>query len=210
MSAPLTSAPVVAWSGSDSPDAPLVVLLHGRGSDERSMSELAALLPSGPAYAAVRGPLGLETGGYAWFANRGIGRPVPESLRASLDWFTTWRESVAPVGRTVVIVGFSGGALFASALALDDATPYAGAAILHGNLPFDAGLDLSAGRLAGLPVLVTRGERDDMIDPTLSQRTWDWLHAESGAELSAHRDPGAHVISQATFDALLKWLTARL
>ena len=210
MTAPLTAAPVVAWSGSDSLEAPLVVLLHGRGSDERSMSELAALLPVGPAYAAVRGPLGLDTGGFAWIANRGIGRPVPESLRASLDWFASWRDRVVPASRPVVLVGFSGGALFTSALVLDDPVRYDGAAILHGNLPFDGGVDLSAGRLAGRPILVTRGARDEMIDPGLSERTWSWLHHESGAELTAHLDPGGHTISQATLDVLVEWLTARL
>ena len=68
--------PVVAWRGTADPDAPLVVLLHGRGSNEADIIALADHLPDGPAYAAVRAPIG-EGGGYAWFANRGIGRPSP-------------------------------------------------------------------------------------------------------------------------------------
>ena len=43
-----------------------------------------------------------EGGGYAWFANRGIGRPVAESLRATMDWFRGWLDDVAPAGRPVV------------------------------------------------------------------------------------------------------------
>ena len=61
------------------PPRPLVVLLHGRGSHEREILALAPHLPDGAAYAAVRAPIA-EGGGYAWFANRGIGRPVAESL----------------------------------------------------------------------------------------------------------------------------------
>jgi phospholipase/carboxylesterase len=49
--------PVVVTSGSSQPDAPLVVLLHGRGSDEQSTIGLADLLPHGPAYAALRAPI---------------------------------------------------------------------------------------------------------------------------------------------------------
>jgi phospholipase/carboxylesterase len=71
--------PVVTTIGATGPDAPLVVLLHGRGSDERDIAALADHLPPGPAYATVRAPIA-EGGGYAWFANRGIGRPLPESL----------------------------------------------------------------------------------------------------------------------------------
>ncbi len=74
------SPAVVATYGSTEPTAPLVVLLHGPGSDEREILGLAAHLPTGAAYAAVRAPIA-EGGGYAWFANRGIGRPVADSLR---------------------------------------------------------------------------------------------------------------------------------
>ena len=109
MSTPDSAPPVVATHGSTDPTAPLVVLLHGRGSDEAQIVGLAAHLPAGPAYAAVRAPIA-EGGGYAWFANRGIGRPVEESLRTTMDWFRSWLDEVAPAGRPVLLVGFSGGA----------------------------------------------------------------------------------------------------
>jgi phospholipase/carboxylesterase len=67
--------PVVARHGADDPSAPLVVLLHGRGSNEQEILSLAPHLPSGVEYAAVRAPIA-EGGGYAWFANRGIGQPA--------------------------------------------------------------------------------------------------------------------------------------
>jgi phospholipase/carboxylesterase len=57
----------------------------------------------------VRAPIA-EGGGYAWFANRGIGRPVAESLSATMTWFRGWLDDVAPDGRPVVLVGFSGDA----------------------------------------------------------------------------------------------------
>lgn len=58
------AAPVVATFGSTDPSAPLVVLLHGRGSNEREMLGLASQLPEGAAYAAVRAPIA-EGGGFA-------------------------------------------------------------------------------------------------------------------------------------------------
>ena len=111
--------PVVATHGATDPSAPLVVLLHGRGSRERDIIRLASHLPAGPAYAAVRAPIA-EGGGFAWFANRGIGRPVAESLRSTMDWFRSWLDEAAPAGRPVLLVGFSGGAAFAGGLVLDD------------------------------------------------------------------------------------------
>jgi predicted esterase len=63
----------------------------------------------------------------------------------------------------VVLIGFSGGAAFAGGLVLDEPARYAGAAILYGTLPFDAGLAPTPARLAGLPVFVAQGEHDTVI-----------------------------------------------
>ena len=198
------SAPVVALRGATDPDAPLVVLLHGRGSDEHGIVALSGHLPAGPAYAAVRAPIA-EGGGYAWFANRGIGRPIAESLRETMDWFRAWLDDVAPDGRPVVLVGFSGGAAFAGGLVLDDPARFAGAAVLHGTLPFDAGVPTIADRLAGLRVFVAQGDVDTVIPRELLDRTWRYLHGESGADVVGVRDPGGHAITPAVLGRLSEW-----
>ena len=198
-------APVVETAGSTDPAAPLVVLLHGRGSTEREIVSLADHLPPGPAYAAVRAPIA-EGGGYAWFSNRGIGRPVAESLRQTMDWFRQWLDVAAPAGRPVVLVGFSGGAAFAGGLLLDDPARYAGAAILYGTLPFDAGVPTTPGRLAGVPVVVAQGEQDTVIPRELLDRTWTYVLEQSGATATGRRDPGGHGISSATLEAVGGWL----
>ncbi|MGN6130809.1 MAG: alpha/beta hydrolase [Nocardioidaceae bacterium] len=209
MSTETFPAPVVATYGSADPAAPLVVLLHGRGSTESEMLGLAAHLPPGPQYAAVRAPIA-EGGGYAWFANRGIGRPLAGSLRATMDWFRTWLDGLAPTGRPVLLVGFSGGAAFAGGLVLDEPACYAGAAILYGTLPFDAGLATDAGRLANLPVFVAQGEDDHVIPRELLDRTWDYLLAESGAPTVAQRQPGGHQLTASTVRHLGEWIGHRL
>ncbi|WP_323097484.1 serine esterase [Intrasporangium sp. YIM S08009] len=208
MSSDTFAAPVVLTTGADArpdADAPLVVLLHGRGADERSILSLVPHLPAGPAYAAVRAPIS-EGGGYAWFANRGIGRPVAESLESTMTWFRDWLDVAAPAGRPVVLVGFSGGAAFAGGLVLSDPHRYAGAAVLNGTLPFDAGVPLHAGRLAGTPVFLARGAADTVIPHELLDRTWAYLHEDSGADLTAHLDAGGHGLTPAAVAALGAWL----
>lgn len=201
--------PVVATAGSTDPAAPLVVLLHGRGSHEQEILALAEHLPVGPAYVAVRAPIA-EGGGYAWFANRGIGRPVAASLRQTMDWFRTWLDEVAPTGRPVVLLGFSGGAAFAGGLLLDDPQRYAGGAILYGTLPFDAGVPTTPARLAGVPVVVAQGEQDTVIPRELLDRTWAYLLDESGAPTIAVRHPGGHGITQQALATVGGWLQERL
>lgn len=198
-------APVVVEKvGSSDETAPLVVLLHGRGSDERDMLGLAAELPAELSYAAVRAPIA-EGAGYAWFANRGIGRPIAESLRSTMDWFRGWLDDASKV-RPVVLVGFSGGAAFAGGLVLDDPNRYRGVAILYGTVPFDAGVPVEPGRLEGIDVLVAQGDADGVIPRDLLDGTWNYLVNDSGAAVATHRDSGGHGISPAALDALGRWL----
>lgn len=205
----MTDAPAVASRGARQAEAPLVVLLHGRGSNEVDIIALVDHLPDGPSYVAVRAPIA-EGGGYAWFANRGIGRPVAESLADTMAWFRPWRDDVAPPGRRVVLVGFSGGAAFAGGLILQEPDRYAGAAILFGTLPFDAGVPVDPGRLAGLPIFVAHGDEDTVIPRELLDRTWRYLHEEAGADTTAVRSAGGHLLTAEVAGALGEWIASLL
>ncbi|MDT7572348.1 MAG: phospholipase/carboxylesterase [Actinomycetota bacterium] len=201
-------SPVLSTYGDSDPAAPLVVLLHGRGSDETEIVRLAPHLPAGAAYVAVRAPIA-EGSGYAWFERRGIGQPTPESLRETMDWFTEWLEGYAS-DRPVALVGFSGGAAFAGGLILDNPSRYVAAAILYGTLPFDAGVPVTPGRLAGLPTMVAQGDQDDVIPRELLDRTWAYVNGPSGAPAWAVRDAGGHGISAGVLAELAGWLQMRL
>ena len=199
-------APVVATAGSTAPLAPLVVLLHGRGSHEGEIIGLAAYLPQDLAYVAVRAPIA-EGGGFAWFANRGIGRPVAESLRSTMDWFRTWLDAEA-ADRPVVLVGFSGGAAFAGGLVPHDPARNAGARMPFGALSFHAGVPTTDGRLDGVRVLAIQGDADTVIPRELLDRTWDYVTGTSGADDTAHRTPGGHGIDAGALETLQTWLAA--
>jgi phospholipase/carboxylesterase len=201
--------PAVAWQSPDSPDKPLVVLLHGRGSRETDILALADYLPLGPSYAAVRAPIA-EGPGFAWFANRGIGRPLPVSLAENMASFRDWRDGVAPAGRPMMLIRFSGGAAFAGGLILDDPERFAGAAILYGTLPFDAGVPTSPDRLKGVSMFVAQGDADTVIPAKLPDATWRYLGAESGAETTAVRSAGGHRLDAGSSAALAEWVAVQL
>lgn len=203
--------PVVLRRGGAGASAPLVVLLHGRGATEADVIGLAGHLPARVECVALRAPIA-EGGGFAWFANAGVGRPLPDSLAASLTWFRAWLDAAAPVDverpRPVLLVGFSGGATFAGGALLADPARYAGLATLFATLPFEAGVPTAPGHLAGVPVFVAQGDADTVIPPELQRRTWAYLHGESGADLTAVRTPGGHGLTADVVVALSDW-TAR-
>lgn len=197
--------PVVLRSGSDDSAAPLVVLLHGRGDDAPGILGLADRLPVGPQYLALRAPLALDSG-YTWFENRGLGRPVPESLAATSSWFRDWLDNTVAPECPVVLVGFSGGAAFAGGLLLADPGRFRSAALLCGTLPWDAGVPTDAGRLSGASVFCAMAERDEVMPSELMDRTWRYLAEDAGGCVTMRRYPGGHEIGPEMLADLGCWL----
>ncbi len=187
------------------PGAPLVLLLHGRGSDASDIISLARLLPAAYAYVALQAPI-VEGTGYAWFANRGIGRPVAESLAETMNWFDDWLNDYREPKQPVSVVGFSGGAAFAGGLMLAHPDRYVGTAILSGNLPFEAGLATEPSQLVGHRVFVSHGLHDTVIPRELLDRTWTYLTEQSGASVTTQRDNSGHELTMPTVNALNAWL----
>jgi phospholipase/carboxylesterase len=87
---------------------------------------------------------------------------------------------------------------------------WAGAMLLYGALPLDAGVPMTRGRLAGMPVFLAHGSGDTRTPPPLQARTWDWLAKESGAPLWAERAEGGEQLAGKVVGDVGTWLADRL
>ena len=90
-------ADAVIWSAPEPERAgkPLLVLLHGYGSDERDLFGLAPYLPEGFVVASVRAPLSppFPTPGWSWYPIEGLESRDPAAVTEYNVRFT----SVVPV-----------------------------------------------------------------------------------------------------------------
>jgi phospholipase/carboxylesterase len=204
--------PTVAWRRPAKRGAatPLLHLLHGRGADENDLIDLASELPREFAYASVRGPLELPEGGYRWFEDRGIGRPVPASIQGTVDMLRAWLDSPATVEydrKRTFVLGFSQG-MMTAALLLDDPARLAGAILLSGSIAVDTGT-ATPDRLAGVPVFTAHGSFDGVIPPDRIAQSLQYLRERSGADLSEHTYPIDHSISRREIADIAAWLGER-
>ncbi|BEP11936.1 dienelactone hydrolase family protein [Acidothermaceae bacterium B102] len=182
----------------------LVIALHGRGANELSMDGLTSVVPPSAAMVAARAPIS-EGDGYAWFANRGIGRPLPESIADTISLMTAWLDELPDL--PLYLLGFSGGTAMAGGLLLAEPSRYQGAVLLSGTLPLDASLPTVPGRLTGVPVFFARGAEDRVIPGELFARSHDYLAEESGAALTERIYPGlGHSISPRMGSDVGAWL----
>jgi phospholipase/carboxylesterase len=196
-------APMVARWGSEHPAAPLVVALHGNGTSEHSLIEISPWLPHGPVtYIAVRAPI--EHGrGFSWYLDE---RDLPRTAQWLLDWLDTEGDP----DRAVLLLGFREGVALAGTLMLTAPDRFAGAMLIYGALPFDAGLPMPPAALAGMPVFLAHGTEDTRTPNELLDRTRDWLATRSGAPLWAEREPGGEQLAGGVVAGLATWLGDRL
>lgn len=202
---PLDDA-AVRWSGPRD-GRPVVVLLHGYGSDERDLFALARQLPDAFVYAAVRAPLGMPwpQPGYAWYPIEGLESRDAVRTTDGARRFLEWLAQAVGEDQKVGLIGFSqGGAVALQAMRLVPER-FAFCANLSGyatpgELEGDAAL---AERRP--PVFWGRGTLDAVIPEALVVHTTDWLPRH--ADLVGRIYPGlGHAVSPGELDDLSRFL----
>src|SRR6187399_1426361 len=99
-------APLAAlWREPAGEPAGALVLLHGRGADERDLFPLLDLLDPERRLLGVtpRGPLSLPPGGAHWYALHRLGFPEPTTFASTYPQLVEWLDGLGfPAERTVI------------------------------------------------------------------------------------------------------------
>jgi len=185
----------VRWSAPEDEraDRPLLVLLHGYGSNEHDLIGLAPHLPQEPVLASLRAPIA-EAGGHAWFSHANFDDDGPTSeyadaaARAVLAWLD--EQTDAP---SVGLLGFSQGGAMVLQLMRSDPARFAYGVQLSGYVVASGSPDEELARIRP-PVFWGRGTADTVIEPSSVARTAVWLPEHTNADIRVY-DGLAHAIS---------------
>ncbi|HEU4703083.1 MAG TPA: phospholipase [Conexibacter sp.] len=194
-----------------------LVLLHGRGTDERDLLPLADALDPERRLVAVapRGPWTFpgQPGGH-WYLVRRVGFPdldtfVPTQARLGA-WLDALPDALGVPWERTVLGGFSQGAVMSFALGLGPQRPApAGILALSGFIPNVPGYDPVLEGRAGFPVALGHGTADPVISVDFAHQARERLLG-AGADLLYRETPGmGHTIDPAFVPALRDWLAAR-
>ena len=191
----------------------LLVLHHGRGSDEHDLLSLAdALDPQRRLHVVTpRAPLSV-TGwpGHHWYLVPRVGFPDPDTFHAAYHELAgfhdaLWRRTgIAPAA--TVLGGFSMGSVMSYALGLGDGRPTpAGILAFSGFLPTIDGWQADLPSREGLRAFIAHGRRDPVIDVEFARRARDLLK-DAGLVVSYHESDVAHNIDPAHIPLARDWL----
>ncbi len=193
--------------------APLLLLLHGYGSNEEDLMGLVPQLDARLMCVSARAPRALDFGGFAWFhieiGPQGVRfdfAEAAESLGQVLALVDALQRTYRPAG--VFIAGFSQGASMALAAALKQPRAFAGAIALSGvcgpeMLPEDAA------SVRSLKVFMSHGRFDPVIPIAQARASRDRL-TPLGLDLLYKEYDMPHAIAPPCLADLDAWLRTRL
>lgn len=193
--------------------APLLVLLHGYGSNEDDLLSLHAYLDDRLIFVSARAPLTLAPGSYAWYSLR---RSATETQIDEAEAVVSQRAAATFVRKCVTefdadparvfLAGFSQGAMMTESVMLHEPGLLAGAVLLSGRT-----LPMLHGAPAGLvpPVFVAHGLTDAVVPIAEGRATRAFLESR-GADLTYREYQMGHSISEQTLLDLDDWMRERL
>ncbi len=216
-SRPLPLTHLVREPRMPTPKPPLLLLLHGVGSNERDLFRLAPGLDPRFLILSLRAPNVLGPNSFAWFRFRPsaqgnvINPGQAEGSRLLL--IDLIPEAVAAVGadpQQVYLMGFSQGAIVSASVALTRPDLVAGAVLMSGRIlpeiqPFIAASE----ELAGLPILIVHGTEDGVLPVAHGWASRDTL-ATLPVALTYEEFLMGHEITRESFAVATRWLAMRL
>lgn len=195
----------------------LLVLHHGRGTDERDLLPLADALDPGRRLHVVsaRAPFQLPgSPGFHWYAVPRVGYPDPDTFTTSYRALSElhdelWeRTSLSP--EQTVLGGFSMGTVMSYALGLGRDRPApAGIMAFSGFIPTVEEWEPSLEDRTGTRVLIAHGRNDPVIEVEFARRARDTL-GDAGFDLDYRESDATHAIDPADVPRAASWLAVTI
>jgi phospholipase/carboxylesterase len=191
----------------------LLVLHHGRGTDENDLLALGDVLDAHRRLHVVtpRAPMSLPgSPGYHWYAVPRVGYPDHDTFHAAYRLLgdfhdELWERTGLDPERTV-LGGFSMGSVMSFALGLGPDRPApAGILAFSGFVPVVDGWHPDLEDRRALRAFIAHGRRDTIIPIDFARRAREALEA-GGLEVEYHESEAGHHIDPVHVPAAVDWL----
>lgn len=212
----MTTHTLTALIAEGDPTAPVIVLLHGRGSDERDLFTLGRALHPTATVVSVRAPFPAAPWGYgpgwAWYRFLGGTTPEPASFEQGQQALADFLDDLTErLGRAVsapslILGGFSQGGTSALAFALSHSGRVGAVLVFSGFLADHPSVVLAPEQLAATPIWWGHGTADQAIPFATAEAGWLALRA-AGANLTTTSYEGmGHSIDAAELSEASAWV----
>lgn len=193
---------------------PLLLLIHGYGSNEQDLFSFANELPDTYYVISVRAPYDLQYGSYAWYAinfdadeNKFSDIEQARSSRDLLVQFIDEISTIYPIDTSdISLIGFSQGAILSYAIALSYPEKINKVAAFSGYLNLEMVVpNFENKSFSQLKIFASHGTVDQVIPVDWARKVKPQL-ATYGIETTYKEYPIGHGISPQNFSDFKNWL----
>jgi phospholipase/carboxylesterase len=193
---------------------PVVLLLHGVGSNEKDLFSFADAFPHNFLVISARGPLTLGADRYAWFhVDFGSGKPAikfneqEDSRKLIATFIGEMKAKYDFDDKKVFLFGFSQGGIMSYTVALTHPGLIKGIAVMSGRLlPEIKPLVADSEKLKDLSIFISHGTEDNVLGIAYAREAKSWLE-DKHLKPNYHEYTAGHQIIQPMFQDMLEWLS---
>lgn len=218
MSVKLSLEYIVRVPKTPTKNPPLLILLHGYGSNEKDLFSFASELPDELFIVSVRAPMTLGPDSYAWFTihldmNNGKFSDTDEALEA-LDKVTNFIDEITSnfdVNKSnIFLLGFSQGTILSYAFALNNPEKVQHVIALSGYINHDLLTNnLNNKTISNLDFFISHGSVDQVIPVDWAQKASPFLN-KLGIKNSYKEYMVGHGVAPQNFHDFKKWIEDRI
>ncbi len=192
---------------------PLIILLHGIGSNEKDLFSFADQLPEKFLVISARAPYEMGKDSYAWY-EADFSKPKPifnkeqaeKSRNTIIKFIEELKTKYTFDDKQVYLSGFSQGAIMAYSAGLTQPDKIKGIAVMSGRLLEEVKpLIISTENLKQLNVFITHGTEDNVLGIHFAQESNAYLK-QLGINAVYKEYPEGHTISKDMLSDLINWL----
>ncbi len=197
---------------------PLLLMLHGYGSNEQDLFSFAQELPEDLLIVSARAPLTIDYNGYAWYTihfngNSSNFSDIPEAKNALANISTFLDEIIEEykvTNKNIFLLGFSQGTILSIAFALNNPHKVKHIIALSGYVNEKLiNEDLLQNSLKHLDFFVSHGTVDQIIPVDWARKTPGYLD-KLNIENSYQEYPVGHGVAPQNFSDLNNWIKKRV
>ncbi|KGX87893.1 alpha/beta hydrolase [Pontibacillus litoralis] len=185
-------------------NAPILLLLHGTGGDERDLLPIAQTIDEQASVLSVRGNV-LENGMARFFKRLREGVFDEEDLNLRTKELAAFLDQAAEQyafdRNNVIAVGYSNGANMAGSLLFHYESVFKAAVLFHPMVPI-RGLQMP--NMSQLRVFIGAGENDPICLPTETKELTSMLTSQ-GADVTTYWERNGHRLTNQEVDAAKEW-----
>jgi phospholipase/carboxylesterase len=188
---------------------PLILALHGHGSNEQDLISLSSHLPNNIFWVSGRGPHTIGENSYDWYELPPSPEKIAQILK-KLNVFIAELIKTYPIDPDkVFIMGFSQGSMISLSYAMAFPNSISGVISQSGALPSSIGLPINKEGLKGKPMIITHGIEDSAMPIERARQARDILKGLE-VDITYNEFHMGHTINNESITSVKEWLKIEL